>query len=98
MRHPPDPVGEQFPRVPEWAIDGGCPPPEADEKYRAYVTRIGLDYHKLTADLTRRTAPVAHTRLMHALADRYPEAWQQQVKEFVRAHARVTNRDDPADL
>ena len=98
MRHPPDPIGNIEPHVPEWAIDGGCPPPETGETYRAYVERIGLDFHQLTADLTRRTAPVAHTRLMHALADKYPEAWQQQVQEFVKAHARVTNHPDPADL
>ena len=86
-----DGISHLEPKVPYWALNAGCPAPAVGEGIREYCDRIGVDYFSLIDGLTRRTAPVVHMRLADALIKHCPQAWDAHLKEFVRAHAQVTN-------
>lgn len=91
MKAPGDGISHLPPKIPEWAIDGGAPAPAEGETIFEYTQSLGIDWEALRGDLTPREGPIIHVRLVHALAERYPDAWQAHVRRFVSRHAQITN-------
>lgn len=63
------------PEIPGWAQDAGCPSPWPGESFYDYVTRLGIDFDVLVADLDSRIPDTANRRLAHTLEKGAPNCF-----------------------
>lgn len=68
------------PKVPGWAVDAGLPPPQPDEEFSDYVSRLGLDPDSLLTGLTENSMHIANRRLTTELMRRMPEQYERYIR------------------
>lgn len=73
-------VDDLVPRVPEWALWSGLPPPVEGENFVGYVERMGLDPEPLLLGLSENSLSIANRRLATELMRQLPWFYEEWIE------------------